>query len=234
LSFTPDEIARAGLEGYYIAPANYWVRQYIKSIILEVVRDYDFDGVHLDYVRYPSKEFAYDPATRTKFTRIIYVDPVAIVNNYSDLVARFGSAGYNDLYRRWFRFLCEDLSSFIGELNFEIKRLKPSIYLSAAVKVDPAKAREEYYQDWATWINRGYTDFVCLMAYTKDLKSALNRVIREVIFRDRVMVGLGLYIQSPEELRQQINLLRDYDFGGLMFFSYEEIRKNRNFLTVIR
>ncbi|MEO0225323.1 MAG: family 10 glycosylhydrolase, partial [candidate division WOR-3 bacterium] len=62
LGFSASEIKRLGLEGYYLAPANYWVREYLKSIILEVITNFDFDGVHLDYVRYPSKEFTLDPA----------------------------------------------------------------------------------------------------------------------------------------------------------------------------
>jgi len=234
LSFLQYEIERAGLEGYYVAPANYWVKEHFKSIILEAIKEYDFDGVHLDYVRYPSKDFAYDPATRTSFARMTYVDPEDLYSNRDALTARVGLSGAVDLGERWFHFLCDDLSTFVYSLNIEIKRQKPGIYLSAAVKPNPVQARAEYYQDWATWINRGYIDFVCLMAYTKNLKSILTHVEQNVMYQDRVMAGLGLYIQSPGELEQQVKLLNAYDLGGIVFFSYEDIRKNRAFLSVGR
>ncbi len=234
LSFAPYEIDRAGLEGYYVAPANYWVKEHIKAVILEAIREYDFDGVHLDYVRYPSRDFVGDPATRTSFARMTYVDPEDLYTNRDVLTARVGSSGAFDLGQRWFQFLCEDLSTFIYQLNIEIKRQKPGIYLSAAVKPNPAAARDDYYQDWAAWINRGYIDFVCLMAYTRNLKSIMTQVEQSVMYPDRVMAGLGLYIQSPGELEQQVKFLNTYDLGGLVFFSYEDIRKNRAFLSVGR
>lgn len=234
LSFAPDEIQNYGLEGYYLAPANWWVREYLKSVILEIVANYDFDGVHLDYVRYPSKDFAYDPATRAKFMRSVYVDPEEVFNNYSGLVTRLGTGGYDDLYQRWFRFLCDDLSSFVYELNRSIKKIRQSVALSAAVKSNPDRARDEYYQDWISWVNRGYVDFVCTMSYEKNLKPNIARIENEVFFNERVMIGLGLYNQSPEELARQLELMASYDFGGVLFFSYQEILKNRQFLNVIR
>ncbi len=233
-SLSSEQIRNAGIEGYYLAPANYWVQEYLKSIILEIVTDYDFDGIHLDYVRYPANDFAYDPATRAKFFRQIYIDPEELFNNYPSLISRLGRSGYNDLYRRWFQFLCDDLSDFVYRLNIEIKRKKPGVYLSAAVKPDPVKARQEYYQDWVTWINRGYIDFVCTMTYTKDLKFYLTKINKEVLFQDRVMIGLGLYIQSPEEIYQQVNLLKNYDYGGVIFFSYEHLQKNRSYATALK
>lgn len=36
-------------------------RQFMRDLILEVVQNYDVDGVHLDYIRYPGPEWSFDP-----------------------------------------------------------------------------------------------------------------------------------------------------------------------------
>jgi uncharacterized lipoprotein YddW (UPF0748 family) len=43
---------RNGREGIYLSPANQEVNDYLLTVITEIVRNYDVDGIHLDYFRY--------------------------------------------------------------------------------------------------------------------------------------------------------------------------------------
>jgi uncharacterized lipoprotein YddW (UPF0748 family) len=37
------------------------VRQFISDLVMEIITDYDIDGVHFDYTRYPGPEWGFDP-----------------------------------------------------------------------------------------------------------------------------------------------------------------------------
>ncbi|MDR2428461.1 MAG: family 10 glycosylhydrolase, partial [Candidatus Margulisbacteria bacterium] len=65
----------------YLDPAIPEAREYIKSIYLEVARNYAVDGVHLDYVRYPGAGAGFTAYSRQTFERLYGVDPLALYQN---------------------------------------------------------------------------------------------------------------------------------------------------------
>jgi len=44
----------------FLNPANKGVQDHLYSVYLEVARNYDVDGIHFDYIRYPDHSFVYD------------------------------------------------------------------------------------------------------------------------------------------------------------------------------
>ena len=54
MQYSWDEITGAGIEGYYLSPGIPAVNNYLYDVYMEVVRKYDVDGIHFDYIRYPS------------------------------------------------------------------------------------------------------------------------------------------------------------------------------------
>jgi uncharacterized lipoprotein YddW (UPF0748 family) len=45
------------------------VRQFIGDLVLEIVRNYDVDGVHFDYTRYPGSQWSFDPYSAKLFAQ---------------------------------------------------------------------------------------------------------------------------------------------------------------------
>jgi uncharacterized lipoprotein YddW (UPF0748 family) len=231
LDYGTGELAGMLIEGYYLAPANQGVRSYIFMILEEIITRYDFDGIHLDYIRYPGSSFAYDKSLRTKFYREFCYDPLDIVSG--DLQNRLGAWGYDDLERKWQRFPAEDLSQYIDLLSAMLREIRPSIVLSAAVKPDFRTARDDYSQDWQDWLNSGSLDFVCLMAYDKNIEPVLKRTMKSINEPQRVMVGLGIFNNDPPVTRLQVEFVNKTDFGGIVYFSYEDLKKNREYLEIL-
>ncbi|KPJ72763.1 hypothetical protein AMJ52_05230 [candidate division TA06 bacterium DG_78] len=230
LDYDVDRLRQMGIEGYYLAPANSEVRLYITRIIEELL-NYDFDGIHLDYIRYPSQEFIYDSFLRTKFMRKFSIDPSDLFTSPDSLKRKLSIWGYDDFKSQWFRFVKDDLTLFIKDLNNIIKVTYPNIEISVAVKANHVTARAGYHQEWVTWLNSDFVDFVCLMAYTKDIDGILASTLKAVDEPRRVVVGLGLYLLSPSEVEKQLRLVHDSPFAGVVFFSYEEVKKNRRYLS---
>ena len=231
LGMEVEQMRRQGIEGYYLAPANRQVRDFMFRVVDEILDLYDFDGVHLDYVRYPTRDFVYDAALLSEFMSKYYVDPREL--SEPDLVSRFGTWGCADLEKNWHEFVRADLTSFIRELASRIAAKRSAVQLSAAVKADYVTASKEYYQDWLTWVNSDWVDFVCLMAYGNNIGGLLKKTLAAVNDPHKIAVGLGIYRLGVEEIRQQVKQVAAMPFAGVVFFSYDELEKNRGYLDVL-
>ena len=159
LDYDMHELKHCDIEGYFLSPANPQVSIYITKIIDEVMK-YDFDGIHLDYIRYPNREFTYDTSLRSKFMRECYFEPRDLLARAGILKTKLSLWGYDDLKNQWRGFINNDFTIFIRDLNKNIKAIKPDIQISVAVKPDYLMARNEYYQDWVNWLNSDLIDFV--------------------------------------------------------------------------
>lgn len=232
LTYNITELKKLGIEGYYLSPSNVQVRSYLTRIIEEIITHYDFDGIHLDYVRYPGRQFIYDVSVRSKFMRLYYVDPMELLAT-SEVQIRYSLWGYDDLRRHWQEYIHTDLTQFIKDLNENLKRLRPGIELSVAVKPNFLVAQSDYYQDWVDWLNSGYVDFVCLMAYTRNIESYLERTRQAIKEPHRVTLGLALYLLSPNEIRRQVELISSTPYAGVVFFSYKQIKENKQYLYTL-
>jgi uncharacterized lipoprotein YddW (UPF0748 family) len=232
VDYSIEELKQLNTEGYYLAPANPQVQIYITDIAREIIKLYDFDGIHFDYIRYPSSGFVYDTNLRSKFMRNYYVDPIDLIDK-EDFEMRYGVWGCDDLATKWQEFAPNDLTAFVKYLNEILKAERPDLLISAAVKPNYQSAHYDYNQNWLAWLNAGYVDFVCLMAYGKYINSALDKVLKAVDDPYRVRVGLGLYVLSPEEIRQQVDLVRSKDFSGVVFYSYDQLKENKAYLDAL-
>ncbi|MGB9721936.1 MAG: glycoside hydrolase family 10 protein [bacterium] len=226
-----EELKKLNIEGYYLAPANPSVRIYLLKIIEEIISKYDFDGIHLDYIRYPGGNFNYDIYLRTGFQRKYFYDPLNLDSD--SLRIRLGIKGLDDLNMKWSQFISTDLTRYIIQIRNKIKSINPECIISAAVKPDYSVARIEFYQDWLTWVNNGYVDFVCLMAYTSNISKIITKNVTAVNDPSRIAVGLGLYNQTPETIRQQLEMIQNTPFAGFVFFSYPQIKENRKYIEIL-
>jgi uncharacterized lipoprotein YddW (UPF0748 family) len=232
VDYSIEELKQINCEGYYFAPANPQVRAYLANIALEIVEQYDFDGIHFDYIRYPNSGFVYDTDLRSKFMRYYFIDPLEL-SKEDEFGIRFGLWGYDDISGKWGEFIRYDLTSYVEYLNKLLKAARPELLISAAVKPNYQSAYRDFDQDWLFWLNAGYLDFVCLMAYGKHIKSNLKDVMKAVNNPSQVTVGLGLYILSPEEISEQVDYIRGTDFSGIVFYSYDQVKENRRYLDAL-
>jgi uncharacterized lipoprotein YddW (UPF0748 family) len=231
LDFGTESLESRGIEGYYLAPASTQVHGYLHDVIDEILDEYDFDGIHLDYCRYPGRSFIYDAALRSKFMRSHCIDPVALSTSENEY--RYGTWGHNDLQEQWQDFVRDDLTGFIRDLKARMNGKKPQVSLSVAVKADHRAATRDFYQDWLCWVNSDLVDFVCLMAYSNNIDHVLTEAIRAVDDPGKVAVGLGIYRLSPERITSQVREVAARPFRGIVFFSYEELRKNTAYLNAL-
>ncbi|MDX6612507.1 MAG: hypothetical protein QOD75_1693 [Blastocatellia bacterium] len=59
----------AELEGVYTGPANAKVREHIYQIWMDILKNYDVDGIHFDYIRLASPDFDYSRTSLDNFRK---------------------------------------------------------------------------------------------------------------------------------------------------------------------
>jgi uncharacterized lipoprotein YddW (UPF0748 family) len=189
------------------------VREYTENLVMELVRLYDLDGIHFDYIRYPGKKFEDWNSFRL----------------YSDGVER-------DEWRR------NNITQFVREMYGRIISEKPMMKVGSAplgiYKPIPGaqsgfSAYAELYQDSRLWLQEKIQDYVVPQLYW-DFGEQTNpndpdfRALcidwSKNNFGRHVYAGLGVYRENiQKEITEQIYLTRTVACQGQSFFRYENI-----------
>ncbi|MFH1756301.1 MAG: family 10 glycosylhydrolase, partial [Candidatus Latescibacterota bacterium] len=182
---------RLGAEGYFLSPANEEARAFIIRVIQDIAGRYAIDGVHLDYVRYPAAGFGLNPQIRRDFTLYWGTDPL-----YQGRVRESIAGPAGDRAAAVFdSLIIEGRVQAVDSLVRGVRVVIGDLPLSAAVIPENQQARNEKGQGWVRWVQEGTVDFVVPMAYSytpQELKKKM-RLIRNLIGRDKFLVGLPLF-----------------------------------------
>jgi uncharacterized lipoprotein YddW (UPF0748 family) len=225
-----------GTEGIYLSPLLPEVRKYLIDIIQELATNYDLDGIHLDYVRYAKNCYDYNPIGRILFREKYGIDPLLLTLSDKSLYKGLELAEIDSLMLKWEDFRRDAISDFVHNARKNLREIRPSLQLSAAVKPDPDDACKNFFQDWQYWLRQDWLDFVVLMNYTKDTKQ-FQKILRKIdpnINKNNVWVGISVYNQSQYEAMTKTILTLNNQFQNIVFFSYETFLKDPQYYPVVR
>jgi uncharacterized lipoprotein YddW (UPF0748 family) len=183
--------------------------------MLEVVRKYDVDGVHFDYIRYPNSNACYCTGCRERFEESIGVK----VDNWPAGVI---SGVHTEDFSLWRR---EQITRLVQAVGEQARKINPDISVSAAVFRDYPRCRQSVGQDWKKWIESGYLDFVCPMDYTANDEHFRNLVISQMEVVNGVIplypgIGASAPGLPPEQVAMQMHIARNLGADGLIIFNY--------------
>lgn len=182
----PDWICTNGegtaMSKYFaVSPGIDLVRKYTLDVAMEIVNNYDIDGLHLDYIRWNeydnadmltknADEFPLDGMiSNEKLARLKSTEPVDrfIYDRYHPY-----SAGVPSGYSSWGDWRRDCVTEFVKSVHDSIQKVKPYVRLSVAAlgkyKAGGESGWNGYYvvfQDAAKWFNMGYIDQLTPMHY---------------------------------------------------------------------
>ncbi len=215
--------------GYYIYPANTGNLQQIKSIISEMINKYHVDGIHLDYFRYPFNRLPLSVDSRMDFMKKYYVDPLRIEKGKGNR--------YDQIIREKYRtFLKNRLTDMLVAINKHTRAQDSTVKLSLAVKPNPYIAEVRFMQPWEKWLKEKLCDFVVVMNYDPNEQGfmAVLDVLERKDYRDKVLIGIGVYNISAKEVKERIKKITVSNFAGYALFSYNYIRKHTKHLNNLK
>ncbi|MGN1374944.1 MAG: glycoside hydrolase family 10 protein [Prevotella sp.] len=207
----PGMVKKDGLDGY-IDPAHRMSAEYIASICREITSNYDIDGIHLDYIRYPEtwkRNISAEQARR----------------NITEIVRRVHDEVKSE--KSWVKISCSPIG----------KRTDLARYSSRGWN-----ACNKGYQDVEEWMRQGLMDQIYPMMYFKGNQFypfALDW--KEKSHGKTVVPGLGLYFLSDkeggwrmEEITRQIGFLRNSGMGYALFRTRFLLDNVKDIKTVLR
>jgi len=211
---TPDGRFQIDAPGLWIDPGQPEVQDYLFDLATGLVSRYPtLDGLHLDFIRYP------------------YVLPFLPLSSFTvgnefghnpESLARY----HEEEGKKWDQWKREQVTAFVKKVKGYLEKDHPRIQLSAAVISWPDRAYLTAHQDWRTWIEKNWVDFVVLMNYSRD-RTLFHHVSRQasVYPEEKVRIGIGLYAlkDNPDLFVAEINDVRKMKVGGYVLFSYDDL-----------
>lgn len=206
---------------YFVDPAMPEPRAYVGDVFEEILTDYDVDGLHLDYIRYPvstpweTAAYSYSDYSREAFAAEHGVDPYSLTPA-------------DTLWRTWTLWREAQVTSFVAEVRDMQTDVAPNTQLSAAVFPDPSDGLDKKFQNWGAWVDAGYVDFLTGMSFGTSGES----VARETaLMRDRVGDRNLLYTatygpfrgSTPDVVVEQVDAVRDAGSDGAALFAWNQL-----------
>lgn len=195
-------------------------REMMRNMLLELVRNYDIDGIQYDYMRLPGSKYCYCRNCRAGFEKSIGRK----VENWPADVLSGGK-----LEEQYTQYLEGNLTAFVQDMYTRIKQIKPHIAVSAAVWCHESLPRNPgVRQNWSKWVEKGWLDFIAPMNYgnkwvVDHFATFARTEAGYVVGKMPLVFGLGAYQDTPESLVEDIKLGRE--LGGSGFIIYTLNRK---------
>ncbi|MGD8718230.1 MAG: family 10 glycosylhydrolase [Candidatus Zixiibacteriota bacterium] len=195
----------------WLEPALPEVQDYLYDVFMDIVVNYDVDGLHLDYVRYPSPDFGRHPGA----------------------IARYQAETGKDLdddaaFADWRR---AKIGEFINRLYEGMAAEKPTCRLTSAVFASRrGTAYNSCLQDWTAWLSGSYVDAVMPMAYGRDAGVIRKQIGDAVGAANGRHVYAGIMVPEVpadkfdaaigEEMALKARAAREAGAEGVVVFSY--------------
>jgi uncharacterized lipoprotein YddW (UPF0748 family) len=204
-------ISAAG-EVVWLNPLRPEVQQFITELVLEVVGNYDGDGIQFDdHMSLPS-EFGYD-----SYTKALYAKETkrAVPNNPMD--------------QAWIKWRADKISAFMAELHKAVSARKPKAIFSVSPNYYDF-AYKLQLQDWLGWVRSNIVDEVIVQLYRPDVPSFASQLDRPEIAEVQkkiptaigVMTGLRTKPTPMELIQAQVQTARQRGLG-VVFFYFESL-----------
>lgn len=215
------------IEGLYLSPVSPDSAAYTTAVVRDIAERYDVDGVHLDYIRYPTSDFDYSRDALAAFRGSVIAELRADDERRYDARAAAGEPlVYTQAFsERWRAFRVARLTAMLASLRAGVKAVKPAAVVSVAVVPDPHEAATRRLQDWRTWVDGGLVDVICPMVYTTDaaLFAAQVAAARQIAGPHPVWAGIGAYRLSSEQIVGSVQAARRLGASGIILFSYDSL-----------
>jgi len=192
---------------------------------LDVIRHYDVDGIHFDFVRYGGERWGYNPVS---------------VQRYNERRGRPEGFPFfkSERFKQWRR---DQVTALVRKTYLYAWTVNPKVLVSAATitwgngpETDDAWTRaaaySRVYQDWRGWMEEGILDWNIPMCYYNEQKHARwldnwMRFVKDHQYRHYAAVGLGNFLNPVEDTLKQLQRVWEPTRHGnkprgVCFYSY--------------
>lgn len=199
---------RDGQKSYWLDVGLPEVRNYLADLISELVENYDVDGINLDYIRYPGKNFDDD------FSFQVH-----------------GKSLTRDEFRR------NNITALVKEIYDKVKLIRNEVKVGASPigvyrrlkGMNSWESYSELYQDSYRWLKDGIVDYLSPQIYwSMNENPKFDLLAKDWIENSsgrNIVLGIGAYKDNVKsQIEEMIKLSRQLETSGVAFFRYQNIK----------
>ncbi len=192
---------------YAFDPGHPGVQTHTFNVAMDLIRRYELDGLHWDYVRYAGRDWGYNDVAVARFN------------------ARHGRTGRPAAADpAWLQFRRDQVTGLMRKVWLTAFAEKPALRISAATitfapglaataQWPTSAAYSEVLQDWRAWLEEGILDLSIPMAYFRQNEHAAaleawNVFIKDHQYQRHAALGLGFYLNTTANSLAQIRQAR--------------------------
>ncbi|MEL6496194.1 MAG: glycoside hydrolase family 10 protein [Cyanobacteria bacterium J06623_7] len=198
----------------WLNPLRPDVQRFMTDLLVEIVSNYDIDGIQLDdHFGYPS-ELGYDDYT------------VSLYRNEHG--GQFPPSDPKN--PEWVQWRADKITSYVETLFAEIKQHNPQ----AIVSVSPNPQHfslNSFLLDWYKWERKGLIEELIVQVY-RDRQDSFKRELTQpeiLVAQKHIPVGIGILSGLKgrnvtwNQIAEQVSISRERQYAGVSFFFYESL-----------
>ncbi|MCC7376441.1 MAG: family 10 glycosylhydrolase [Verrucomicrobiales bacterium] len=192
---------------YALDPGHPGVQEHTFNVAMDLIRHYDLDGFHWDYIRYNGRDWGYNRTAVDRFNRWF---------------RRTGNPRPDD--PDWLQFRRDQVTSLVRKVYLTALAERPSVKISAAtiafapgiqerLEWTTSAAFSDVLQDWRAWLEEGILDLAVPMTYFRSSENEQDwqkwtRFIRDHQYQRAIAVGIGGYLNPSATVLSQLRHTR--------------------------
>ncbi|QDL10504.1 glycoside hydrolase family 10 protein [Brasilonema octagenarum UFV-E1] len=210
-----SKIWKEGAENrVWLNPFHPEVQQFIQDLVVEIVKNYDIDGIQFDDHFGLPYDLGYDAYT------------VALYKKEH----RGKAPSTNSQDAEWVRWRANKITDYMKRVFQAIKATKKNCLVS--VSPNPQEfSYKSFLADWQTWERLGLIEELIIQIYRDDLNVFVQELERPEVKAAQshipvsigIMTGLKAKPVSMQQIQTQIQKVRERNFAGVSFFFYETL-----------
>jgi uncharacterized lipoprotein YddW (UPF0748 family) len=202
-------------DGGFCCPGHVAFTNHLRDVFVDVVTNYDVDGISFDFIRYPDTNFCYCDwcLSRFKAEMNAKIKP----EEKTALAAGTDRLAYVNAYpQAWDDFRRQLITDEVYKIHDAVKSAKPNVVLSASVFAKASGAYTDRLQDWKRWLADGKLDLLLPMAYVKSTDTFAGYVKEAVASSNGVPIcpNIGSYLIPADSTIEKILKARELGAAG--------------------
>jgi uncharacterized lipoprotein YddW (UPF0748 family) len=217
-------------DGFFLDPGLPEVQDYIVGIVSDILSNYNVDGIHLDYMRYPGSNYGYNEQA---------------ISRFNTRFGRSGNPSAND--PQWLSWRRNQVTALVRKIYSEANAIRPEVKVSAATicwgdlgnSFERTDAYREALQDWAGWMRDGIVDAVVPMNYRSERSAASASQYRKWL-NGMVQWQNGRHIYAGQIVRDdlpgavaQLRASREAGTEGMVCFAFNATPARAAFVSAV-
>ncbi|NJK70096.1 MAG: family 10 glycosylhydrolase [Microcoleus sp. SU_5_3] len=202
----------AGGEVVWLNPFHPEVQQFITELVLEIVTQYNADGIQFDDHMSLPAEFGYDKYTVALYTKETKKAPPTDSQD-----------------PEWLQWRANKITAFMSQLNQAVKAIKPNAIFSISPNYYEF-AYKHHLQDWLNWVRLDIADELIVQVYRPNLESFVDKINRPEMTETQKKIPTGVGIMTGlrnrpvaiQQIKSQVQAVQERGLG-VSFFYYESL-----------